>query len=384
MYPFIQSSSSVSNEGGRSSAVDSYFDRVVGRELAMGSTVRRTMKGSLGNKFQIKNAKGAAATQKMELTHLRKQIKALPELLKENMYNNYQFEMATKMKDLDDFQYVMIFRLGAIIKKQYIESGIGTHFFRIGGNDRRIYEKFYRVEPSASMTKPQFITAIRHIFGDDVMKVENRFNKLFDTFDKDKKGSIDWRGLLYLLTIVMQGDMGYEEHLRWAFSIYTSSGLLDLNSNGSLSFKTIKDFMCVPVYSSKRITVCNIIDEAWMKFSVIDYDCHKLTNKILNNINNIDDSIDKIMISYQLFSKFLMNSDICKYLETSPNGFTYVMEDMFFHPILLKKLKEARKVFRIDKQVDLFIESKFERIKKYTLMRWKRLIKTYVHFLHNI
>jgi uncharacterized protein YxjI len=202
MYPFIQSSSSA-NEG-RKSAANNYFDHVVNRELDIGFTVRKTMRGPLGDRFQIKNAKAAEATHTMEISHLRKQIRALPQLLKEDMCTNYQYEKITKINNLDDFQYMMIFRLGGIIRKQYCETGMGPLTFRIGGNDRRMYEKFYRVEPSSSMTKPQFITAIRHICGDDVMKVENRFNKLFDTFDKDKKGSIDWRGLLYLLTIVMQ------------------------------------------------------------------------------------------------------------------------------------------------------------------------------------
>jgi hypothetical protein len=176
--------------------------------------------------------------------------------------------------------------------------------------------------------------------------------------------------------------MSYEDHLRWAFSIYTSSGLLDLNSNGSLSLKMIKDLICVPVYTSKRMALCNIIDEAWMKFSVIDYDCHKLTNKILNSIYNTDGNIDNIIVSYPLFSKFLMISDMNQYLQISSNGFTYVLEDTYFHPILLRKLKEGRKVFRIDKQVDLFIVSKLERIKKYALMGWKRMLKTYVHYLY--
>jgi hypothetical protein len=88
-----------------------------------------------------------------------------------------------------------------------------------------------------------------------------------------------------------------------------------------------------------------------MNFSIIDYDCHKLTNKILNSINNTDGNIDNIIVSYQLFSKFLMVSGMNKYLQISASGFTYVLEDAYFHPTLLKKLKEGRKVFRIDKQV---------------------------------
>jgi hypothetical protein len=141
MYPFIQSSSS-SNEG-RKSPANNYFDNVVNRELDIGFSVRKTMRGPLGNRFQIKNAKAAEATHTMEISLLRRQIKALPQLLKEDMYNNYQSAKVTKINDSDDFQYMMIFRLGGIIRKQYCESGMGPLSFRIGGICMCIYKYMY-------------------------------------------------------------------------------------------------------------------------------------------------------------------------------------------------------------------------------------------------
>ena len=83
-------------------------------------------------------------------------------------------------------------------------------------------ERFYRVEPSLLMTKPQFITAMRRCFGDEILESENSFGKLFESFDFECKGKVDWRALLYMLMILLQADMTYLEHLKHAFCLYAS------------------------------------------------------------------------------------------------------------------------------------------------------------------
>lgn len=137
MYPFIQPPAHTGSAEQR--AAESYVDRVVGRELAAGSVVRRTMKDYTGSKFQIKSAKASASTQLMEIRQLRHQLKALPDDLRDFARTNHAHEIVVKCREMQSFQCAMICKIHKAVKRQIINSGMDPEAFRVGGNDRRPY-----------------------------------------------------------------------------------------------------------------------------------------------------------------------------------------------------------------------------------------------------
>jgi hypothetical protein len=124
------------------------------------------------------------------------------------------------------------------------------------------------------MTKPQFITAMRRCFGDGILKTESSFGKLFESFDFENRGQIDWRAVLYMLLILMQADMSYTDHLKWAFSIYSSEGMLDINKPSPLSLGTIKDFICVPLIPIQRKFMREMLDNCWLQLAATNPEVH--------------------------------------------------------------------------------------------------------------
>lgn len=124
-----------------------------------------------------------------------------------------------KNRDLQDFQMVMIGKLEAILRQRMIDSGLDFRHFKIGGHERGVYERFFRVEPAATMSKPQFVTALLRCFGEELKKNEAALSKMFDSFDLRRRDEMDWRAFLYLLTLTMQPDLPCFDQLRFALSL---------------------------------------------------------------------------------------------------------------------------------------------------------------------
>jgi hypothetical protein len=155
MYPFIQPPANTGSSDQR--AAESYIDRVVGRELAAGSLVRRTMKDHTGSKFQIKSSKASAATQLMEMRQLRHQLKALPEDLVEFSRTNQHHEAIVKRREVQNFQTDMMQKIHKAVKRQLTNSGIDPATFRVGGNDRRPYGELLHVSAIFSLQVPPLV-----------------------------------------------------------------------------------------------------------------------------------------------------------------------------------------------------------------------------------
>jgi Ca2+-binding EF-hand superfamily protein len=81
---------------------------------------------------------------------------------------------------------------------------------------KRHLERFFRVEPARYMSKPQFVTALRRAFGDQVLHNEAAISKLFESFDLYRRDEMDWRAFLTLLMMTMQPDMPLRTELRCA------------------------------------------------------------------------------------------------------------------------------------------------------------------------
>ena len=64
------------------------------------------------------------------------------------------------------------------------------------------------------MTKAQFTTALRRSFGDNIIKSQSTVDKLYDTYDFTRVDQMDWRAFLYMLTILMQPQLFFEDLIR--------------------------------------------------------------------------------------------------------------------------------------------------------------------------
>ena len=367
MYPFA-------NEAMRSppkfSDTDRYVARVVDRELKIGKIC--SPKDGVSSKLRIKNDKAADMLYVSEITHLRRQLTSLPEVVREFARTNYQHDQDQRRKELQAFQCMQICHLHRILMKNFIAQGFDPKTYRIGGNDRRTYERFYRVEPSLMMTKPQFITAMRRCFGDEVLESENSFGKLFESFDFETKGKVDWRALLYMLMILLQADMTYVEHLKQAYCLYASQGMMDVKSPDRISLGTIKEFMCVPLLHAVHKDVREMIDECWLELSEQDHDIREMIDECERSF--LPGGMDSLMVSYTQFQRLLTETGFAPLCQTYDRPWTFIMEEENFHPILLSYLKGIRKLFRDERECDHFIKSKNKRAMRFAYKSWREFV----------
>lgn len=192
----------------------SLSSRVIGRELTSSTLYKRQQKDTTSSKLQVKGPKMAEALQVAELYQLRQQLRALPSEIKEDARVNYLLNQSNQQRDLQDFQCRMLAKVEQLLKQRMIENGEDIYKFRIGGHDDATYERFFRIEPSRYMSKPQFSTALRLVFGEEMIKSSTVANKLFDSFDLRRVDQMDWRSMLFLLALVMQPTLPFLEIIK--------------------------------------------------------------------------------------------------------------------------------------------------------------------------
>ena len=73
-----------------------------------------------------------------------------------------------------------------------------------------MYERFFMVEPSKHMTKPQFISGVKKVFGSHITKSDKPLELLFESFDGQHMDKMEWRLFVCLLTLVMQPGLSNE------------------------------------------------------------------------------------------------------------------------------------------------------------------------------
>jgi hypothetical protein len=76
------------------------------------------------------------------------------------------------------------------------------------------------------MTKAQFITGMRLVFGSQLLSFDSLLGKLFASFDPRRRDQMDWRSFLFLLAAVMQPDLLGEDLLRYV-NLHTNTILLN-------------------------------------------------------------------------------------------------------------------------------------------------------------
>ncbi|KAG7378727.1 hypothetical protein PHYPSEUDO_009726 [Phytophthora pseudosyringae] len=152
------------------------------------------------------------------------------------------------------------------------------HSIRLAGDDRSLYEGFFRAFPHHLVTKARFVSVVRHIFGipavsmihhrSKAKKSEcNRKAKRDKPVDEDNNAEdqerekiaarlaldrhleklqyccersvdnvpvLNWRTLLIALRMFEEPLLTMRGHLTWAFSVFSSSGCLELNDSDAI------------------------------------------------------------------------------------------------------------------------------------------------------
>lgn len=192
----------------------SLTDKMVARELITYSVYKKEQKDLVSSKMQVKGPKQAEALKVAEISELRSQLRVLPVELREDARADYMLAQATQQRELQEFQCRMLMKVDGVLKQRMTDAGEDFYKFRIGGTDDSTYEHFFRIQPSRYMSKPQFSTALRLVFGEEMVKSSSVANKLFDSFDLRRVDQMDWRAMLYLLTLLMQPTLACKEALR--------------------------------------------------------------------------------------------------------------------------------------------------------------------------
>lgn len=312
---------------------------------------------------------------RLELKKLREQVKALPESVREGLRQSYLLNQNIKQLELQNYQCITLVKLQHVLFQKIIDQGLNPHKFKIGGHERGAYERFFRVEPMQYMSKAQFITAMRRVFGDSVLGSEEKMmGKLYDSFDLRHVEEFDWRSFLFLITILMQPILPVHEHLRWGFAIYSSLGALDLECREPLPFRQIRDMMKTPIFLAQRSEFTSIVDLAWAELTLSNIPAAQAAAR--------SKTTDDVLVTYKLFTEML-NTEVMAPLMApyshfgirDPRPWTYVIEETYFNSLYVDLIKVLRREARCEEACIAYLEAKDMRRKQLVLVFWKELLK---------
>ena len=358
---------------------DNFLSRTIGKEVKTLTLSRAKFKDTTSAKLRLKGPKMADAVLKSELRYLHSQTDAFEDTMKEELRKNYLLEKNNKMKDLQEFQCLMMGKFEEIISEEMRKQGIPKAKFKIGGFDGGTYEKFFKTEPAKYMSKAQFTTAVRLIFGSHIIKSDKEVSMLYDSFDARLVNKMDWRSFLYLFTIMMQPKYAFLKNLRYGFAIYSSTGSLDMDCEEPLALGMIKKMICTPIILSMWPEVMTKFTKSWDELSTSDTQAMEYAAR-LKTVKDPDD----VKIPYELFNKIISNtrSDFYIYLKKASvfgkrdsREWTCLLEEQTYHPIILKRIKVLRREARNDAEADKFIARTNYRIKLQAYKNWQRYVE---------
>ncbi|RLN72556.1 hypothetical protein BBJ28_00004452 [Nothophytophthora sp. Chile5] len=178
------------------------------------------------------------------------------------------------------------------------------HGIRVGGNDHALYEGFFRAFPHHIVTKARFTSVMRHIYGISAVAVPHQpsvAKKPGDGRSKRRSGGegshnngghdsvraaavvtldrqleklqfccerssnnvlvLHWRTLLTALRMFLEPLLTMREHLVWAFSVFASSGCLELNNSDVVDVARIREGKCLvlSIHSFRFVTAHSVV-----------------------------------------------------------------------------------------------------------------------------
>lgn len=343
--------------------------KIVNRELKNVTDLsNRKLRDSSYIKSSFRSStKFADSSDLIELSTFRRQLLSLSTPIRESARFSFLTNEDTRRRELQEFQCQYLVKFQKNLQKEVEESGFDIRNFKIGGYERGTYEKFFRVEPKVHITKAQFIIGLRRCFGSALLKSESSISKLFDSFDIDRRDEMDWRSFLFLLTILMQPQLTQEDQLTWGYSLYSSSGSLDLDCREKLTIETIKDLICTPVMLNLRGDLKFYIDQAWLELINMDDEASDIAS-----VPRVD--LDKTPLSFRLFKRLCRDTSFSRFFKPGrcygnqdARVWVSTLEKEQYHPILLSHLMSLRRVLRNEDACDSFIKLRERRIKESSL-----------------
>jgi hypothetical protein len=222
--------------------------------------------------------------------------------------------------------------LEKMIRKKVLSLGLDYRKVSIGGYDGGLFEKMFKIQPSKYMSKAQFLTAMRSVFGFDLSpKTEQQLNALFQTFDLEDRNELDWRAFLYQLAVIIHAYEPVLTHLKMGYAIFSSLGYLEFHCTEKLQLSTIKDIIEVPVIFSSRSAVRSFIDDCWFELIQSDLEAMEVCLPLspsplppllrdahleqIAHAKNAPSDSDELWLTFSVFNKLIQNTAFATNLE---------------------------------------------------------------------
>ena len=137
---------------------------------------------------------------------------------------------------------------------------------------------FYRIEPKKYITQSQFIQVMRIVFNKSFnYNIEKKLHSIYMNFDMNDMDQMDWRAFLFLLVILMQVIKPCLEHMKLAYALFSSVGVLDYGCHELLTLSQVKDMIETPVVLANRPAIRRLLDDAWFQLLRTNMDAFRVS-----------------------------------------------------------------------------------------------------------
>lgn len=233
------------------------------------------------------------------------------------------------------------------------------------------------------MSKAQFTVAIRLIFGEELAQSSSVMDRLFDSFDHRRLDEMDWRAMLHLLAILMLPHFTCLDLIKLAYSLYSSVGSFDGSCSERLAVGVLRDLLSTPATLSLRSSLSSFFDAAWHHLMTHDQAVILFMGKASAKGKPLSDP-DEVKIPFPFFLKLLTDPDspfspllqvATVFGSRDPRPWSYELEQQFYHPALLVRLKELRRTRRNEDEAQSFLHNRDSRRKHFAWAVWNRFVR---------
>ena len=242
------------------------------------------------------------------------------------------------------------------------------------------------MEPKKHLSEPQFLTAMRKVYGFDIAAVNQAsdgtilqiLTNLTAAYDEEGKGMV-WRAWLACVAILARPERMAKDHLLWAFSLYASEGSFDLDpgDNHKVAFQDMRHLFITLSDEQTRPLLLDAVDGAWKYLAEKDAS----VAVAINHAHKAGRSLETAQINMSQFKEFLDAPSMAPLFEPclsfgkkDPDLWTLVIEEHYFHHTPLKFMKNSRRAIRNVRHCNQFLRTKDLRDKRRAAETWGRYI----------